>query len=534
MPRITIRILSLLLILAVLLAACGDGGSLAGSAIGKTPTAQESGQGGAALPAITETTLIAAGESGSPVLSALAGSYSVASGEQVVAATVGKSGQSGNEAAAQDSPEFQDMKSKVKGAAAVIVDLSTVSKEALSDNALFQAAHEEGVPLVLENVDAERMAAVTGFGVPAEVVVLQPSQEGQEVLVTVLGTAGQHELEAPAAEESKVEGEAGAEDQSIVSAADASKEDQPSVEEQKAEAAALAEQVRNVLANKQSQHSSRTAGTAALFQTIPSRATRTWTVNLPLNRWTPGYGQYAEADIDFQISLYDTVTPDNKWVVVSTVGVGTTPGSMARRDYINRGYYQEKIELEIGPTTQPTGLTLDRMAPASSNDVTQLATATGFTVQMQANGPVASYSGTGSQTMNLDDFQVSNQPTGLKARWVYGLSKVNAPSGTAQKSYALPTDLICTSLPGSCERPDPGLLQLPGLAQAQLTPRNQVVFKVPGTFQENVPFRFWYRHTVREVWRSSVDGTTYSFSNRPRTFSYWLDPSYINFGLVNY
>lgn len=508
-----------LIIALLLLAACTprdiSKGSLAGTAGNLATATAEPEKPSEPTLALGDNTIIAIAGAESPMLSLLVQGYTVASESAVLTAL-----ENGEEHGKAADPAA--VTALVGRATAVTANLAAISPEALKASPLFRAAHEAGVPIVLEHVDAERMAAVTGFGVDATAVVIQPQQGGTEVIITVLGEAGNSEVSAEAGESLTVASKTGSDG---VPQPEKEIPAPPTEEQVTTDPAALAAEVVSILSKQAAQRPARTPGSAAIAQSLPYSAARIWYVNFPVRYWYPGYTQRASSYANFRVELYDTVSPDNKWLAIATDGV-LSPGALAWNAYEDRGFFQEKVELEFGPMTSPAGLAIDRHGPATQRGAGQAQTGTGFSVTMGGSGPVASYGAPRTENLPLANFTLTNQTAGTKARWTVEMAQV----GT-NVAYTTPLALVC---PTGCEQPNvPGLYALPTAARVDLSARNQVVWKVPGDFQARVPFRFWYKQTLREVWRTQ-DGSGYTFSHTARAYTRWLAPSYIDFSVVNY
>jgi hypothetical protein len=87
------------------------------------------------------------------------------------------------------STDDRAIRQALSSASAVGVDLSTVSVDAIKQGHWFDLAHTLNVPMILENADAPKVAAITGYGQSGQLVLLRPSQAGSHVKMAVLGRA---------------------------------------------------------------------------------------------------------------------------------------------------------------------------------------------------------------------------------------------------------------------------------------------------------------------------------------------------------
>lgn len=271
-------------------------------------------------------------------------------------------------------------------ATALGVDLANVSVDAIKQGHWFQLAHTLNVPMILENAEAAKVAAITGFGQSGQLVLLRPSQAGRHVDMAVLGQQGD-----------------------------------------KTSAMALTDAVVTLL--------NRAAEPQALppMPNLPVRAQRIWDVEAVLYLGpnqiifshqkqfkVANANQTYTDDVNFSVGLY--AASDKKWLVVDSAGgSGITTGNLMTNTDTDRGWYLESYVIDMAPkqgATLPPGFTLYKTAPEAVNNVGNYSTSAGFSVGAGTDGVLTGqFEQSRSGSVNVPDFAIQNFSVGVGAHW---------------------------------------------------------------------------------------------------------------------
>ena len=436
----------------------------------------------------------------------------------------------------------ENVKKLVEQSGAVLLDGADLSEDQLREHDMVKAAVELSVPIVMTNFKAPEMAAVAGVGLDAEVAVLQASDGGEEMHIAVLEDTDDFEAdtgEGSDEEEIQAQTEPSLAGQLRIDRSEA--DVSPTAPEPEAPALiaagmgpeAMAGHINNLITQQPFLRAKAAVQAKGAVPAIPKQSQLTRYLDFGITRWNPGKsGQAAFFNIDFQVRLYAANDPDNKFCVITTTGAGAAPGKLKHNGSYDRGFYQEIVDVEYGPTSLLPGFAIDRTAPANANRNNNLAVTTGFNVGLtggvDTKGPSAGvsfgYSESKTATMSLPDFRVLNQTDGVKGRWSYRLSFVGQAYKNWKDLRKINADFVTAF--------DPKVWGLPDLAKLVLMPKSEAVWRAPGDFTGNVRFDFSVKQTVRRVWRSAFTVFTASY----KTQSWWRSKPkalVINFGVVS-
>ena len=396
------------------------------------------------------------------------------------------------------STDDQAIRQALSSANALGVDLSTLSVDAIKQGHWFQLAHTLDVPMLLENADAAKVAAITGYGQSGQFVLLRPSEAGRRVKMAVLGR-----------------------------------------ENSKASPVAVANQVVTLL------NSAAAPQALPPLPGLPVRAQRTWDVEavlylgpnqiifshqkqfaLSMSQFPANSSQSYIDDVNFSIGLY--AASDHKWLVVDTAGgAGVTTGALAANTETERGWYMESYNIDMAPQKTallPPGFTLYNTAPQTPNNVGSYSTSSGFSIGVGTDGILSGqFEQNKTGTVNIPDFAIQNFSVPTGAHWKYMLSGI----GVGQP-YNTWTDLVQTSNLFQLGK----LLALPALASGQtLQPQTEAVWAAPVDFQGVIPFIFSHQMHFRHVFPMSG---TFNYQSVTTDGAIFFADPWIDFSQVNY
>lgn len=487
----------------------------------------------------------------SPVLSLLADDFQIAASDDFV------------------FDDFQATIDAVIDAALIAANGLELTADAVKLNDIFDAALQADVPIVIENVTEEIMAAISGIGIDAEAVVVVEADiqltniDGDPIptfdVIAINATVNvtldttddaDEEFEAPGTE-LPIEFESQNVD-SVEPPADSPETISPDtqaseLEEVSDDATDVADGIKEALdvgvpddfrkaipgpdhhklvamkiADILAEHKQRKAARKTHpRKTIQATGNASWSaiVSQVAVDWRPGNVTSASVGLNFQVLLAATTSPAAKYAVITVRGSGVKT-SMHTDSYYNRGYYNERFSVEYGP--RGTALTVDRHAPLNINQNTTVTTTTGFgvgvsgmvsgEVSMDPNvggelGLEASYSASRQVTVNYPDFEILDETSSRKARWVYRLFTVAGGkryTGWGVLAFGDEFDELTF---------DPGLHDLPMFARGTIPITNETSFITGNSsFNSNVIFDYQWKQTTRHVWRGDYSFPWFTFT----------------------
>lgn len=221
---------------------------------------------------------------------------------------------------------------------------------------------------------------------------------------------------------------------------------------------------------------------------------RTWSIQ--------GTSQTPRIHVDYDIWLYATTSPMNKWMIISTKGTGVSPGSMSFNSAADKGFFTERFYMQFGPYFRNG--TIDRIQPQNANDQTNIATSTGFSIGASAgadaSGPNASlnasYSSSTTVSSNIDDFRVTNNSDAQYAKFTYALSST---SGGAYNNWG---DLMN---PEPCFFCNPVVHTPPVWATNGFLPSCESVWVYPKDYNAKELLYFYQHQYLRRVRVSQIN-----------------------------
>lgn len=403
-----------------------------------------------------------------------------------------------------DSTVHEDIVEVLNNVAGIGIDGALLTADSFRDNPWLQAAKELHKPIVAENVEAAQMSSLTGCGFDSEAAVFR-FESDRRVYINIIGAVANSQQEQGIVEiategastitvpqgGSVITTTVMRDDEATVGI---SSEIPPEV---------LASQVSISLQQLNDEETIRQRAISPLDTSLPRRVSYACIMNYQPIRWNPVTGQEAFADVDFDISLYDTTSPLNKWLAISTSGPGISPsstGAMNWDEETNRGYFMESFEIEFGPEVGGNLLNVDKFAPEAQNTEDRYTSTTGFSVGIEFGGEVGpsgpsgkasvkgSYNSAIARTTFIKDFSVKTF-TQERGRWSFNLSKTG--EGDPYESWESLKD-------GGL---GPYIQKLPSLATGEtMTPHNEVVWRTASDFQGIVPIDLTYKQTLRRVW----------------------------------
>lgn len=414
-------------------------------------------------------TAISAGEA--PVLGHLAGEMRIVPARTLL----GRSGEPGS-----DPAEI------LARATAIVADMGQLDARAIAEYApLLEVARTVGVPMVLENVrDPALMAAMIGYGVPAEAALIEPSRQGQTFRITLLGDVGERAIKAHS-DTQRVE--AGADRAFPEGRSDKSHSEPPSAIDRPSPeeiAERVAGRLRDVAAGAP------TTPMGLTMQSYPLGTYKEFYIQLgSAYVWDPGgHDQNATIDVGLRVQLVAASQPAGKYMIVSGMG-GGNPGQLTWNNSEDRGYFQESLTVGV----QPSGASLtsyDR-EPATANATGSYTETNGCTFGggLSSSGEATtelSCSTSASATVSLSDFTVDNLSAGQLSKWRFRMSSAGG------HPYSSWQDLFDDFWGG--------LYSLPALAKSTLDPKFEAIYRADQTFSGTVDVATTVDQVLRDTW----------------------------------
>lgn len=229
--------------------------------------------------------------------------------------------------------------------------------------------------------------------------------------------------------------------------------------------------------------------------------------------WKHGsYNQKATVNISYDIVLYATTSPKQKYMKITTTGTGVNPGALLWNHFTDKGFFTESFWQQFGLYNGTNG-TLQRTAPNNANNARNVSTTTGFSVgasvSADRSGPSTSvsaeYSSSTTISNDISDFEVTNSSDVQYAKFNYRMS--STPGG----AYNRWQDLWKT-----CDFCNPGLHDLPSWAKNNMPAYAEGVWKFAPDYNGQELLYFYQHHYTRDTWLVSGD----IFSWRYKTIGY--------------
>lgn len=410
------------------------------------------------------------------------------------------------------SGKIRAMATAVQSTAPASPQFALVNGEALGkkdrdEQRIVRQAERDNLPLVIENASAEVMAQATGLGLAADVAVvkkLTPNRYRISLLNGGKMATRQDEAAEAAAVEEKV-----AERMAADAAAPADTEEVATA----VSAANVAAQVQSMLDEQASMDTAAEAvggaGAAARSDEYIYYVNIGYVSMQRIRNTSTNVVQEAFLAVDFEVGLYATNNPRQKWLRIRPKGVGFSPGKMLYDKRLVRGYFQDRLKVSYGPNRPPAGFVIANYAPRNVNADYSVTNTTGFEVgaEVSQDGPGvgASYSASKATTYGFKDFAIIDHNNSVKGIWEYKLSAVGKG-----KEYSKWSDLWYYYFV------DWGMHKLPPLATGPLNVDSEVVWRAPASLNQKVEIVYSFEQTIRKVWwhDSKVETRTRSYWNR--------------------
>jgi hypothetical protein len=432
------------------------------------------------------------------------------------------------------SPMFAALeRSGVKADDVLVADLAKTSAAEILAHPGFAEALRVGRPVLLRNpADAEAMARVTGIGTAARCVVFRPAVDNGVARLSIMSPPPNEPeiLDALGGRVGEPPADGRATDPECLPEAG----ELPSTADDDAAVAAWAAQTLAV--------EKRGAGSVAISglaidpvpDGIPGRRVildaSPVTYHPTLYTWhhrdKPDVlkQQRATIALGLFLELYASSNPENKFMRLTTIGSGFNPGALTWNDSLERGAYQDFLQIAMTPSPIPSGFMLLDSQPKTENDAATYTISSNLSVGLKAGGSSkgggsgegsVSYSIGSSISTHLSAFKVMDHSDGAAATWNFEMSLCGNP----------PTGIYNVANPG-------GIIDLFGtvwdpvdLAKSTLFPACQSIWSAPLSFAGTLRLSFgrgqrlvymasnrltWYGHTA---WRRSTVPLAVDFSS---------------------
>ena len=179
--------------------------------------------------------------------------------------------------------------------------------------------------------------------------------------------------------------------------------------------------------------------------------------------------QYIDVGLQLDLFFKNEIFPKKKYLVIRTIGNGTSAGTMEYNKPLHRGFFQKAVTIKI--THEQTPLKLIGMLPKTKNNQNSFESASGFLSSITASyGPYNTYIFPGltysifqnKYTRNYKDFSVTIDHNLNGEQWSYRLSDEKGEPVTRKNT---PQRLIhCLFKKYFCTR----IIKLPQLATGSL------------------------------------------------------------------
>ena len=379
--------------------------------------------------------VISLGHATSPVLQVLKASRGVVNGRELMNAMRSR------DRAQQQQQQFgaAALRAQMQSVEAVFADLHEIDPTE-DDIALVDAARQAQVPVVLENVESDKMARFFGVGVSNALVIADYDPEKRMGRLTFGEPVRLEEVE-----------------------------EDPSMAEVRSFGHKL-ELVRSILASQEAKakkfaaagtaNSSRPeaimeTGTCTQAMLNATNCYEWYSVGLGPVKFLPKlYGglvyPWVQSFIDpeffagvYQVGniKYARIRSTGGW---GNTGLGSVPPLFIDTDR-ERAPFFTSYGITLSPTNMPAGWALQQVAPKNPNESGTLTVTTGWHVSAsgdQNGGSLsAGYDATTSSTINVSDWNFSNYSMSPKAQWVYYMSGTYGCGSTTKKPYPESNDV---------------------------------------------------------------------------------------------
>jgi hypothetical protein len=369
---------------------------------------------------------------------------------------------------------------------------------------VFDAAAQARVPVVLEHTDIAGMTAAVGFGLRATAVVAEPAAGRFGYRLRMLGDTGETALGSGETEHAR-RAHRGTRPE------DATAQVLPAVTRH---AETTADDVVRYV-----EDAGLRAATVALSSTTMPGTYAYYYLDFAPYSWSPGDGQIATADYDFEVEMYAASDPvPRKFMIVRPAGSGVNPGGQRWDDHEEHGWFQESLTVEITPQTD--ALTSYKHQPATDNRASTFAVTNGvsMTTGVSPTGPTAgiTFNFAETATQSLSDFGVIDQSIGNLSKWSFQMTSADG------NSYQDWDDLV--DIWGFLFNP-------PQLAKSTLFPQFETVYIAPSDYRGRPTVRFQSTQMLRDTW---VDWHLFwsdahsKWSSLARSWDYSVDFARIN------
>ncbi|MEE9398319.1 MAG: OmpH family outer membrane protein [Methylococcales bacterium] len=392
---------------------------------------------------------------------------------------------------------------------AVIANLANINPTE-DDIVLVQAAQEEGIPVALENVSADKMAKLVGVGVDVDMVVVETRANGGQVLLNIWDdeavTLEDSEGSARGGLPPNVTPEQRAELEEKAKSGKPRHPPLPKGPQAKSKVAPTSNSfqqattdVEHILTMRPYSKGAEDLALSDKYNNYCDRSVTTachefQTAFLPYY-WCPdGYCSH-KANLNAQFSFGMYVTPISKYIVFQTVG---SVGADLMHDAANyKGYFLESFKANYTPLGVPSGWVLDETAPQNANNTGSVTSTTGFSFGVSAGadkkgpnaGASASYSSSTSVKTDLTDWKVINHNVPPKAKWTFKLSK------TGVGVYDDWEDIFdWKAIEGWY------LGSLPDMSKYGFQPRTEAVWRGPASTVGTITFESHFEMLLRYSW----------------------------------
>lgn len=370
----------------------------------------------------------------------------------------------------------EEARQRVAGVDAVGIDLGKLDRaDVTAFKALSQAAMEEDVPVIVEDVAAEELAQLIGVGVEADVAV-----------ITSLGPNSYRVLVFGGGEGGAVASAEGEGDELLESPDD----DETPTAAWSPDTVSLA--VERIGETLRSGAVTRLEA-APRASLAPTSGYLYYDFDMAEESWSPVTGQTASLSMDFEAELALDSDRAKKVLFLRPTGSGQHPGTLISDGSTDRGYYQESQKVSLAPNN--TNVSLYAHAPATANASTTYTSSTGYTIGSEGGWPLIGYSVSDETTTTLSDFSMVNNTSGSTASWTFSMTS-SWSSMYSQAAFE------------KCK-----VKSLPALAKSNLNPEYEVYYRASDSFTSSVTFSFAKQTLFRRISRGGDIFTCKKYSS---------------------
>ncbi|MEL6717679.1 MAG: hypothetical protein AAFP82_03105 [Bacteroidota bacterium] len=325
----------------------------------------------------------------------------------------------------------QNTIAQLNGVDMLFVNVKQFTKGTVHQNEYVKEAMARHIPIVLENVDRTSLSELAGVGLKAKVVIVQSKADKRGVNITIVEDEPDPSLRKADAADPSEENTSSESRLDLNSSELTETRKTQAEEEERTRAVRIATEKRSPNANvrpmtidelsEQTKEAIRTnaqkamidnrsgslvpdfdapiaangpnplrftlAEKPAVVNNLPKYAEYHIDLGWSQRKWNiGGYGQEAKIDLNYNIVLYASTSPMNKWLKITTSGSGVHPGSMKWNKSDDKGFYTEKLYQQFGvyharrdANNNRVG-TLHRNEPQNVNNAGNISTTTGFSM----------------------------------------------------------------------------------------------------------------------------------------------------------